>query len=190
MNVSRVVLLLSIVLGVSVQASFGQALRNGLGDASSIVTPYRSLTSTGNPNEIGNFSGSSVSQDTGAFATRHLRSDSSGIGGSFLGTTNVTAESSPARIGRIPVSTVRALIPTSGANFAPTGLYSESINRPVSSALHESGPDISNDWNATHPLLNSGFTPGSSIDFFAGHKKPRGSSTFSNTTGTPAFDNF
>jgi hypothetical protein len=158
--------------------------------ASTIASPYKIFDSSGNPNEIGDFSSSALGQDTGTFDTRHMRrGNASGIGGSFLGTTNVTSESSPARSGRISENAVRALIPTPGVNQVRTRLYFESLTEPASTALPEMSPDISNRWNPALPSLNGG-PPSSPIDFFAGHKYSPGTKTFSETVGAPSFDSY
>jgi hypothetical protein len=189
MSLSRAAILLCVILAAGMQASLAQAVRNGLGDATTIISPARTLSSTGNANEIGNFSNSSLTQDTGEFVTRHIRSgNASGIGGSFIGTTNVTSESSPARIGSIPLSAVRALIPTAGANVGPTDLYSQSLSKPVTTALPAITPDISSRWSAAAPLLDN--SNSSSIDFFVGRSGAHQSRTFSNTMGVPSFDGF
>jgi len=190
MKISECAIFISLVLTFTGESCFAQAMRNGLGDATTIVHSDMALSSTGNPNEIGNFSGSSSEQDTGGFATRHLRSgDQSGIGGSFIGTTNVTAESSPARTGRIPETAVRGLIPPPSVNATPTRLYSQSLNQPVSTDLPEISPDISSQWNPT--LSRQNVSPAStSIDFSAGHKKFPANTTFSKTMGLPSFDNY
>ncbi len=173
------------------QTSFAEAMHNELGDATTIVSPNKVLGSTGNPNEIGDFSAGSLGQDTGAFATRHARAgNASGIGGSYLGTTNVTAESSPARTGSTPVTAVRALIPTSRVNIAPTQLFSESMTQPASTTLPEIGPDISNQWNPTSPSYSLSPASSSSIDFFTSQKRSQASDTFSKTMGVPSFDSF
>jgi hypothetical protein len=193
MKISSYAILISIALAFSVQCSFAQAMRNGLGDATTIIHTDQTLSSTGNPNEIGNFNNFSSGQDTGGFATRHLRSgNDSGIGGSFLGTTNVTAESSPARTGRIPETAVRGLIPTEHVNVAPTRLYSQSLNEPVSTHLPEISPDISSQWNPTLPSqsVSPASTSSTSVDFFAGHNTSPATMKFSNTMGLPSFDNY
>jgi hypothetical protein len=186
----RFAMFISIVFAFCGQVSSGQAVRNGVGDATTIVAPERVFGASGNPNEIGDFSTRASDQDTGAFVTRHMRSgESSGIGGSFLGTTNVTAESSPARAGRIPETAVRALIPTSSVSRPQTQLFSQSLTRPVSTALPAMSPDISSQWNASSPALGGASNP-ALMDFSVGHKQSPSSKSFSHTMGLPSFDSY
>ena len=191
---------LSIAFVVSAQGTFGQALQNGLGDATTIVSPGKIFTSSGNPNAIGDFSNGTLQENTGDFATRHIRwGNAGGIGGSFSGTTNVTAESSPARVGRVPETAVRALLPTAVVENSDTTrrLFSESFTQRVSTSVPGISPDISGELhsnisgelNSNLPLLN-GSSPASSINFFPGQKKSRAQQTFSNTMGVPSFDSF
>jgi hypothetical protein len=186
------------VVAVVVVAIFGyakpasaQMLRNGLGDATTIVSPDRTVSASGNPNAIGNFSNRSSQQDTGAFATRHMRSgESSGIGGSYLGTTNVTSESSPARSGRISITDVRALIPTSSVTDTTTQLFSNAMNKPFSTTIPALRPDISTQWNATSVNFGSPNAAPSTINFFAGHKRMSEGRSFSENLSLPAFGSY
>ena len=189
-NYAVVAVVLVAVLAHAKPAS-AQMLRNGLGDATTIVSPDRTVSASGNPNAIGDFSNRSSQQDTGAFATRHMRSgESSGIGGSYLGTTNVTSESSPARSGRIPITDVRALIPTSSVTDTTTQLFSNAMNKPFSTTIPALRPDISSQWNANS--VNSGIPPAapSTINFFAGHKRMSEGRSFSENLSLPAFGSY
>ncbi len=190
MDIHRRALIISIALACSAQASCGQAAGNALGDANTNASPDKIFGSTGNPYEVGDFSGGSQEQNTGTFVTRHRRTgNASGIGGSFLGTTDITSESSPARSGRIPENAVRALTPTAGVNETHTRLFSESLTEPVSTSLPELSPNISNRWNPALPSPSVGL-PASTVNFFPGRTKSPASKTFSNTMSVPSFDSY
>jgi hypothetical protein len=187
-KIYRYALSLALTFSCMNCACFAQALRGGLGDATTIVTKDKTLYSTGNPNSIGDFAGVSTGQDTGDFATRHIRSaESSGIGGSFIGTTNVTAESSPARTGRVPEDAIRALIPTASGALDQGSLSRRSLFESASIFSPLLSPDVSSGWNPSPSAFRPDFSS-PSIDFFAGHKKSPASKP--NSMGVPSFDSF
>jgi hypothetical protein len=90
---------------------------------------------------------------TGAFPTHHYRSESSGIGGSTVGTTSPTSESSPAVV-------VPQLVQTSAKQFQLPRLdssFGESVGSPALVQFTPALPTAPRSNALVSPLSNSAF---------------------------------
>jgi hypothetical protein len=197
MGIRRDVLILATVFFLGGQTGFAQVVLNGVGDATTINTPFKTYSSTGNANAIGDFSHRSSGQNTGEYFTRHLRSgDSSGIGGSFLGTTNVTAESSPARAGSSPARTglqteqaAGFFIPKAEIDQFQTHLFSNLMTNPVNNPLPELSPSAFAVRASVLPIYDK-IQSIDSIDFPAGRENRPAFKPSSTNMSAPSFDSF